>query len=324
MERFLDYVEIVDLNSELKLNDFCKINDKFYIYGECCWDRDIYKLRDETSVVLRSKGISPFEIWDIYDLYCEKCKELGMKENIELLKSLSFDYAKFFETLKERNVLRALVFVALSDEVYEIIKNSKTKSKAVEQLCNQIPRYITETEAKVIVNTKREDIEENFNKNMKEYKSKNQECLNLLTFNNKMNSILDYLEIIDLNDELQLDDFFVLNGECAVYDYWEYSPKDIENEKENISIILRPKTIDSLFIWQIYELFEEKCKELKQSPTTELFKTIKLDVQQLFKTVTERNLLRRRIVQKSGTANISEIIQKYKLKQHECLSLIQF
>ena len=75
MERFLDYVEIVDLHSELKVNDFCKINGTGFIYDEYFKDRDNRKLRDEESVVLRSKGISPFEIWDIYDLYCEKSKE---------------------------------------------------------------------------------------------------------------------------------------------------------------------------------------------------------------------------------------------------------
>lgn len=182
MERFLDYVEIVDLHSELKVNDFCKINGTGFIYDEYFQDRENSKLRDDKSVVLRSKCISPYGLWDIYDLYREKCNEQGVKENIELLKSLSFDYSEFYETLKERNVLRALVFVALSDEVYEIIENSKTQTEAIEQLCYQIPRFITEKEAKVILNTKRGIIEENFHRNMKEFKLKNQKCMSLLTF----------------------------------------------------------------------------------------------------------------------------------------------
>lgn len=138
-----------------------------------------------------------------------------------------------------------------------------------------------------------------------------------------MNSILDYLEIIENNAELQPGDFFVLNGESSVYSNFDYSPKDIENAKDNISIILRPKSIDSFFILEIYELFKMKCKKMNLIPSTRLFQAIILDISQLFKAVKERNDLKRSIIQKTYKCTFPEVMQHYMNKQKECLSLIK-
>ncbi len=190
MENISDFVEFIDFNSEVKVGDF--IVNTTQGLGVCTVvtdlsvDKKMIDNRNKDSIILRPKNIDSYLIWDIWDAFREKCKETNTSFSLDLFKRLQFDSKVFFEKIKIRNKLRALVFFPISEEVKEIITSVETEEEAIKELCLQQPRLISRENAEAILNFKWADcIKENNYRLNKEYKDSCQIVLDLLSFSSQ-------------------------------------------------------------------------------------------------------------------------------------------
>ena len=96
-----------------------------------------------------------------------------------------------------------------------------------------------------------------------------------------MESILNFIEILNEHAIIQIGDYYINNGVGIIID--EIIINNLRQEHRNCNtIILRPKNIEPKIIKEFFILLADKCHKLKLSCNNEILKTITIDSENLF------------------------------------------